>query len=106
MTKAKTPDVHSRLAKYFEKRVLGRRPHKTQAKIAEEAGLINPNMIAMLKAGATTLQLNRVANLAAALGWATASVAAAATGRQVSRPPSPRVLNHPRGTRRNRTAHW
>jgi hypothetical protein len=56
VTKAKTPYEHSRQAKYLEKRVLGRRPHKTQAKIAEEAGFINPNMIAMLKAGATTLR--------------------------------------------------
>lgn len=64
---ANKPYEHSRLAKYLEKRVLELRPHKTQAQIAEEAGFINPNMIAMLKSGATKLPLDRVASLAAAL---------------------------------------
>lgn len=64
---ARKPHEDSRLAKYLEKRVLELRPHKTQAEIAEQAGFINPNMIAMLKSGATKLPLDRVPSLAAAL---------------------------------------
>lgn len=64
---ARRPYEHSRLAKYLEKRVLQLRPRKTQAEIAEQAGFINPNMIAMLKSGATRLPLDRVPSLAAAL---------------------------------------
>lgn len=64
---AKKPYEHSRLAKFLETRVLELRPRKSQAQIAEEAGFINPNMIAMLKSGATKVPLDRVAGLAAAL---------------------------------------
>lgn len=64
---AKRPHADTRLAKYIEKRVLELRPNKSQAQIAEEAGFVNPNMIAMLKNGATKLPLDRVASLAAAL---------------------------------------
>ena len=64
---ARKPHEDSRLAKYLEKRVLELRPHKTQAEIAEQVGFINPNMIAMLKSGATKLPLDRVPSLAAAL---------------------------------------
>lgn len=64
---ARKPHEDSLLAKYLEKRVLELRPHKTQAEIAEQAGFINPNMIAMLKNGATKLPLDRVPSLAAAL---------------------------------------
>lgn len=64
---ARKPHEDSRLARYLEKRVLELRPHKTQAEIAEQAGFINPNMIAMLKSGATKLPLDRVPSLAAAL---------------------------------------
>src|SRR5690606_28163707 len=66
-TMARKPHEDSRLAKYLEKRVLELRPHKTQAEIAEQAGFINPNMIAMLKSGAKKLPLDRVPRLAAAL---------------------------------------
>lgn len=66
-TMARKPYEASRLAKFLEKRVLELRPHKTQAQIAEEAGFINPNMIAMLKSGSTKLPLDRVPSLAAAL---------------------------------------
>lgn len=64
---AKKPHADTRLAKYIEKRVLELRPDKSQAQIAEEAGFINPNMIAMLKNGSTKLPLDRVSSLAAAL---------------------------------------
>lgn len=64
---ARKPYQHSRLAHYLEKRVLELRPRKSQAQIAEEAGFINPNMIAMLKSGATKLPLDRVPSLASAL---------------------------------------
>lgn len=64
---AKRPHADTRLAKYLEKRVLELRPNKSQAQIAEEAGFVNPNIIAMLKSGATKLPLDRVASLAAAL---------------------------------------
>ena len=64
---AKKPHAETRLAKFIEKRVLELRPGKSQARIAEETGFINPNMIAMLKNGATKLPLDRVSSLAAAL---------------------------------------
>ncbi len=64
---ARKPHADTQLAKYIDKRVLELRPRKSQAQIAEEVGFINPNMIAMLKSGATKLPLDRVASLAAAL---------------------------------------
>ncbi len=64
---ARRPYEDSRLAKYLEKRVLELRPHKTQAEIATQAGFTHPNMIAMLKSGATKLPLDRVPSLATAL---------------------------------------
>ena len=64
---AKRPYADSRLAKYLEKRVLELRPRKSQAQIAEEAGFINANMIAMLKNGTTKLPLDRVPGFAKAL---------------------------------------
>ncbi len=65
---ARRPYEDSRLAKYLEKRVLELRPQKTQAEIATQAGFTHPNMIAMLKSGATKLPLDRVPSLATALG--------------------------------------
>lgn len=55
------------MAKYIEKRTLELRPGKSQVQIAEEAGFINPNMIAMLKSRASKPTLDRVAALAKAL---------------------------------------
>ena len=43
------------------------RPKKTQIAIASEAGFVNPNMLAMIKAGTAKLPLDRVAALAIAL---------------------------------------
>ena len=64
---AKRPFEDTRLAKYIDQRVLELKPRKTQAEIAEEAGFVNPNMIAMLKSGASKVPLDRVPALATAL---------------------------------------
>ena len=64
---ARKPHADSLLAGYLQKRALELRPRKSQAEIAAEAGFINPNMIAMLKSGATKVPLDRVPSLAAAL---------------------------------------
>ncbi|MEZ5887885.1 MAG: XRE family transcriptional regulator [Paracoccaceae bacterium] len=61
------PYENSRLAKYVQKRVLELRPGKTQAQIAQEAGFLTANMVAMLKRGASKLPLDRVPGLAKAL---------------------------------------
>lgn len=63
----KPPHADTRLAKFIEKRTLELRPHKQQTEIAAEAGFSNPNMISMLKSGATKLALDRVPALARAL---------------------------------------
>lgn len=60
------PFAASRLVKYLSKRILELRP-KTQAQIATEAGFVNVNMLAMIKAGTTRLPLDRVPALAKAL---------------------------------------
>ena len=64
---ATKPYGKSRLAAYLEKRVLELRSRKTQAEIARDAGFINPNMITMLKTGASKLAFDRVPALARAL---------------------------------------
>ena len=64
---AKKPYEDTRLAKYLEQRVLELRPKKTQAEIAEEAGFMNANMIAMFKSGSSKVPLDRVPALAIAL---------------------------------------
>ncbi|MGB3541170.1 MAG: XRE family transcriptional regulator [Mesorhizobium sp.] len=61
------PYADTRLAKYLEKRILELRPKKTQIAIANEAGFVNPNMLAMIKAGTAKLPLDRVSALAAPL---------------------------------------
>ena len=62
----KKPYEDTRLAKYLTNRVLELRP-KTQADIAVEAGFVNPNMLTMIKQGATKLAVDRVPALAKAL---------------------------------------
>ncbi|SIQ11877.1 hypothetical protein SAMN05880592_101990 [Bosea sp. TND4EK4] len=61
------PFADTRLPSYIEKRILELRPRKTQIMIASEAGFISPNMLAMIKNGASKLPLDRVASLAKAL---------------------------------------
>ena len=61
------PFQETRLAKYVSKRVLELRNKKSQIEIATEAGYANPNMVAMLKNGASKLALDRVPSMAKAL---------------------------------------
>lgn len=64
---ATKPYADTRLASYIEKRVLELRPRKSQAEIAHDTGFTHPNMITMLKTGASKLSLDRVPALARAL---------------------------------------
>jgi transcriptional regulator with XRE-family HTH domain len=66
-TMAKKPYQDTRLAKYLDQRVLELKPKKTQSDIASEAGFVNPNMLTMLKQGASKVPLDRVPALAKAL---------------------------------------
>jgi len=66
MTKRR-PYSDSRLSEFITRRVLELRPRKSQLEIAAEAGFINPNMMSMLKNGATKVPLDRVPALARAL---------------------------------------
>lgn len=61
------PFSDTRLPGYIEKRILELRPRKTQLAIANEAGFVSLNMLAMIKSGANKLPLDRVAGLAKAL---------------------------------------
>lgn len=61
------PYKNSRLAQFVTRRTLELKSRKTQAQIAAEAGFANPNMISMIKSGASKLALDRVPNLAVAL---------------------------------------
>lgn len=61
------PFSDTQLPRYLEKRILELRPRKTQLAIADEAGFVSPNMLAMIKSGANKLPLDRVASLAKAL---------------------------------------
>lgn len=64
---AKKPYAATRLANYIDQRVLELRGRKTQGEISSEAGFANPNMLTMLKQGATRVPLDRVPALAKAL---------------------------------------
>ncbi|MEQ8600149.1 MAG: helix-turn-helix transcriptional regulator [Devosia sp.] len=64
---ASKPYAATRLTTYLEKRILEVRPVKSQAEIAGEAGFTNPNMISMIKSGATRIPLDRVPALAKSL---------------------------------------
>lgn len=63
----KHPYEESRLAKFLEKRILELRSRKSQGEVARQAGFPNPNVISMLKSGASKLPLDRVLPLAEAL---------------------------------------
>lgn len=63
----KKPHAETRLAQFLSKRVLELRAKKSQIEIANEAGFVNPNMIAMIKNGSSKLPLDRVPALAQAL---------------------------------------
>ena len=64
---AKKPYADTRMAKFLDTRLLELKHKKTQAEIAEEAGFVNPNMVTMIKKGATKLPIDRVPALAKAL---------------------------------------
>lgn len=63
----KKPYEGTRLTAFIEKRILELRPKKSQAEVAAEVGFVNPNMMSLIKSGATRLPLDRVPALAAAL---------------------------------------
>lgn len=64
---AKKPHQNTALAKFLDRRVLQLKPVKSQAEIAEEAGFVSPNMMSMLRSGASKLPIDRVPALAKAL---------------------------------------
>jgi hypothetical protein len=64
---SKKPYEDTSLAKYIERRVLELKPRKSQLQIASEAGYPNPNMVTMIKTGASKLALDRVPSMARAL---------------------------------------
>ena len=64
---ARRPFENTKLARYLEMRILEVKPKRSQAEIAEIAGFTSPNVISMLKSGATKLALDRVPALAKAL---------------------------------------
>ncbi|WP_282048357.1 XRE family transcriptional regulator [Sulfitobacter mediterraneus] len=61
------PYANTHLAAFLKNRILELSKKKKQNQIATEAGFRNPNMIAMIKAGASKLPLDRVLSLAKAL---------------------------------------
>ncbi len=63
----KKPHEDTKLAKYVERRVLELKPKKSQSQIAKEAGFPNPNMVTMIKNGASKLALDRVPSMARGL---------------------------------------
>lgn len=64
---AKKPFEDSKLARFLDQRILEMKPKRSQAEIAEIAGFTSPNVVSMLKSGATKLPLDRVPKLAEAL---------------------------------------
>ena len=63
----KKPHEITRLANYIERRALELKPKKSQLQIANEAGFPNPNMVTMIKQGASKLAIDRVPAMARAL---------------------------------------
>ena len=61
------PHQETDLAKYVATRVLVLKPRKSQIEIAAAAGFVHPNMVSMIKSGASKLPLDRVPSMAVAL---------------------------------------
>jgi hypothetical protein len=61
------PHANTRLAEFISRRVLELRSKKNQRDIAVEAGFNNPNMMSLIKSGASKVPLDRVPALARAL---------------------------------------
>lgn len=57
----------SHVARFVRQRVLELKPKKSQGEIAAEAGFTNPNMVTLIKTGASKLPLDRVPAMARAL---------------------------------------
>ena len=66
MTKSR-PYANTRLTAFITRRVLELRSKKSQIEIATEAGFTHPNMMSLIKSGATKVPLDRVPALALAL---------------------------------------
>ncbi|PLS20246.1 transcriptional regulator [Neptunicoccus cionae] len=64
---SKKPHENTELAKYVSRRVLELKSRKSQSEIAREAGYPNPDMVTMVKNGASKLARARVPSMAAAL---------------------------------------
>lgn len=64
---AKHPHGSTRLAQYLTRRIEELRGTKNQVQIAEQAGFTTPNLISMLKNGASKLPIDRVPSMAKAL---------------------------------------
>ena len=64
---AKKPFENTKLAQFLDRRILELKPKRSQAEIAEIAGFATPNVISMLKSGATKVPIDRVPKLAVAL---------------------------------------
>lgn len=67
-TKVTRPYANTRLATYLRRRILQLKPIKSQAEIATEAGFTSLNMLSMLASGSARLPLDRIPQLAKALG--------------------------------------
>jgi hypothetical protein len=61
------PYANTRLTEFINRRVLELRPKKAQIEIATEAGFVHPNMMSLIKSGASKVPLDRVPALARAL---------------------------------------
>lgn len=64
----KAPFANSSVAEYITRRISVLEATKTQSKIAQESGFLNPSMLSMIKHGKERLPLRRVPALALALG--------------------------------------
>jgi hypothetical protein len=61
------PYANTRLTEFISRRILELRPKKSQIEIATEAGFVHPNMMSLIKSGASKVPLDRVPALARAL---------------------------------------
>jgi transcriptional regulator with XRE-family HTH domain len=67
-TKPGMPFANSAIAKFLDKQIDNLKGVKTQREIADEIGYDNPNMISMFKRGEAKVPLDKIPQLAKALG--------------------------------------
>ena len=79
-------------AQLIRSRVIDLKGHKTQSEIAQEAGFPNANYITMLKSGASKIALDRVPDLARALGIAPGHLMRLALAQSIGETASKAVL--------------